>query len=76
MLWAMFNCPHCQKPINPASMLGSVKSARKAKASQANGAKRKANVRMPEANVRLDKPTVSPQVNYGERNYSSAYTSR
>jgi len=31
------NCPHCNKPINPAALLGSMTSPRKAKASAANG---------------------------------------
>ena len=31
------NCPHCNKPINPAALLGEMTSPRKAKASAANG---------------------------------------
>lgn len=31
------NCPHCGKPINPASMMGSVKSPKKEAAAKANG---------------------------------------
>lgn len=33
----MTACPHCGKPINIGSLLGSRKSKRKAKASAANG---------------------------------------
>jgi len=32
-----FKCPHCGKEINVASLLGSIKSKRKAKSSRANG---------------------------------------
>lgn len=32
-------CPHCKKEINPAQMLGAIKSAKKAKASRENGKK-------------------------------------
>ena len=33
----IMNCPHCGKHINPAAMLGSVTSERKAQAARANG---------------------------------------
>ena len=32
-------CPHCGNDTNPAAMLGSIKSERKAKSSRANGAR-------------------------------------
>lgn len=35
----MITCPHCHLEINPAALLGSAKSAAKAKAARANGAK-------------------------------------
>lgn len=31
------NCPHCKKKINPAALLGGIKSKKKAKSSAANG---------------------------------------
>lgn len=33
------NCPHCDKDINPAALLGSVKSDKKAATSRENGKK-------------------------------------
>ena len=39
-------CPHCGQPINPAKMLGAIRSAKKAEASKANGKK----------NVKKEKP--------------------
>lgn len=33
------NCPHCNKEINPGSLLGSIKSEKKARASRENGKK-------------------------------------
>jgi len=32
-------CPHCSKEINPAQLLGSMKSDKKAKSSRENGKK-------------------------------------
>lgn len=32
-------CPHCLKEINPAQLLGSIKSKKKAKSSKENGKK-------------------------------------
>ena len=34
-------CPHCEKEINIGSLLGSIKSDRKAKAARLNGAQKK-----------------------------------
>lgn len=34
--WTEMKCPHCGGEINPAALLGSIKSAAKAKASRAN----------------------------------------
>jgi hypothetical protein len=31
------NCPHCNKPLNVAAMLGAMKSKAKSKASRENG---------------------------------------
>lgn len=33
------NCPHCNQLINPAQILGSIKSEKKSKASRENGKK-------------------------------------
>jgi hypothetical protein len=33
------NCPRCGEPINPAAMLGALKSEKKAEAARANGRK-------------------------------------
>lgn len=41
----VMKCPHCQSEINVGSLLGSIKSERKAMASRLNGSKRKGWVR-------------------------------
>lgn len=33
------HCPHCGEPINPAALLGSIKSKKKAASSRENGKK-------------------------------------
>ena len=79
----MIKCPHCNNELNIGRLLGSVKSERKAKASKANGAKRKPTVSSASkaikptvsSPVKQDKPTVSSSPNYGNRDYLSAYTS-